>query len=461
MATVLPPNTTRSYRNVAQVTAQTEKDFDSNPASLLPGQTPVEDDEDTVDLKVLVVDVSLDKSVSNLRPNQNDIVTYTIVANNAAGRDTAHNVFIQDIIPTGLTNITGITGGATLSGTTITWNVGTLAPGQNKTMTYMATVLPPNTTRSYRNVAQVTAQTEKTLTVIQPVYSQVKRRLKTTRTRLILKPLVVDVSLDKSVSNLRPNQNDVVTYTIVANNAAGRDTAHNVFIQDIIPTGLTNITGITGGATLSGTTITWNVGTLAPGQNKTMTYMATVLPPNTTRSYRNVAQVTAQTEKDFDSNPASLLPGQTPVEDDEDTVDLKPLVVDVSLDKSVSNLRPNQNDVVTYTIVANNAAGRDTAHNVFIQDIIPTGLTNITGITGGATLSGTTITWNVGTLAPGQNKTMTYMATVLPPNTTRSYRNVAQVTAQTEKDFDSNPASLLPGQTPVEDDEDTVDLSYW
>ncbi|MBK8393356.1 MAG: hypothetical protein IPL23_30650 [Saprospiraceae bacterium] len=89
--------------------------------------------------------------------------------------------FIQDIIPTGLTNITGITGGATLSGTTITWNVGTLAPGQNKTMTYMATVLPPNTTRSYRNVAQVTAQTEKTLTVIQQVYYQVRHRLKTTR----------------------------------------------------------------------------------------------------------------------------------------------------------------------------------------------------------------------------------------------------------------------------------------
>jgi len=458
MATVLPPNTTRSYRNVAQVTAQTEKDFDSNPASLLPGQTPVEDDEDTVDLKVLVVDVSLDKSVSNLRPNQNDIVTYTIVANNAAGRDTAHNVFIQDIIPTGLTNITGITGGATLSGTTITWNVGTLAPGQNKTMTYMATVLPPNTTRSYRNVAQVTAQTEKDFDSNPASLLPGQTPVEDDEDTVDLKPLVVDVSLDKSVSNLRPNPTDVVTYTIVASNAAGRDTAHNVSIQDLLPNGLTNITNITGGASISGNLITWNAGTIAPGGNKTMTYQATVLLPNTTRSYRNLAQVVSQTEKDFDSTPSSLLPGQDPSEDDEDTVILRPLVVDVSLDKSVSNLRPNQNDVVTYTIVASNAAGRDTAHNVFIQDIIPTGLTNIAGITGGATLSGTTITWNVGTLAPGQNKTMTYMATVLPPNTTRSYRNVAQVTAQTEKDFDSNPASLLPGQTPVEDDEDTVDL---
>ncbi|MBK8393340.1 MAG: hypothetical protein IPL23_30550 [Saprospiraceae bacterium] len=43
--------------------------------------------------------------------------------------DTAHNVFIQDIIPTGLTTITGITERATLSGSTITWNVGTLALG--------------------------------------------------------------------------------------------------------------------------------------------------------------------------------------------------------------------------------------------------------------------------------------------------------------------------------------------
>ena len=133
-----------------------------------------------------------------------------------------------------------------------------------------------------------------------------------------------------------------------------------MFIQDIIPTGLTNITGITGGATLSGSTITWNVGTLAPGQNKTMTYMATVLPPNTTRSYRNVAQVTAQTEKDFDSNPASLLPGQTPVEDDEDTVDLKPLVVDVSLDKSGLLYTPDDADDVICVVVADRRADKNT-----------------------------------------------------------------------------------------------------
>ncbi|MBK8393353.1 MAG: DUF11 domain-containing protein [Saprospiraceae bacterium] len=248
-----------------------------------------------------------------------------------------------------------------------------------------------------------------------------------------MKPLVVDVSLDKSVSNLRPNPTDVVTYTIVASNAAGRDTAHNVSIQDLLPNGLTNITNITGGASISGNLITWNAGTIAPGGNKTMTYQATVLLPNTTRSYRNLAQVVSQTEKDFDSNPASLLPGQDPIEDDEDTVILRPIVVDVSLDKSVNNLRPNPSSVVTYTLVASNAAGRDMATNVIVQDVVPNGLSNIGNFTGGGSLSGNLITWNVGSLAPGQIKTLTYQATVLIPSTTRSYRNIAQVVSQTEK----------------------------
>ncbi|MBK8393355.1 MAG: hypothetical protein IPL23_30645 [Saprospiraceae bacterium] len=35
--------------------------------------------------------------------------------------ETAHNVSIQDLLPNGLTNITNITGGASISGNLITW----------------------------------------------------------------------------------------------------------------------------------------------------------------------------------------------------------------------------------------------------------------------------------------------------------------------------------------------------
>ncbi|MBK8392193.1 MAG: hypothetical protein IPL23_24305 [Saprospiraceae bacterium] len=70
-------------------------------------------------------------------------------------------------------------------------------------------------------------------------------------------------SLDRNITGVVTTKPKCsVTYTIISN-AAGRDTAHNVFMKDIIPTGLCyHNLGITGGATLSGSTLTQNVGTL-------------------------------------------------------------------------------------------------------------------------------------------------------------------------------------------------------
>ncbi|MBK8393337.1 MAG: hypothetical protein IPL23_30530 [Saprospiraceae bacterium] len=92
------------------------------------------------------------------------------------------------------------------------------------------------------------------------------------------------------------------------------------------------------------------------------------------QDHMNLAQVVSQIEKDFDSNPASLLPGQDPIEDDEDTVILRPLVVDVSFDKSVNNLRLKSFECSNLHSCSIQCCGRDMATNVIVQDVVTNGL---------------------------------------------------------------------------------------
>ncbi|MFZ1786889.1 MAG: MopE-related protein, partial [Saprospiraceae bacterium] len=275
-----------------------------------------------------------------------------------------------------------------------------------------------------------------------------------------------------------------VTYTVEVFNAAGKDTAHNVTVTDVLDSGLANatVTGTSQGtAVKSGTTIEgpntiggqidWNIGTIAPGTSKTMTYTVLVLAPTSGKTFRNIAQVMTHTETDEDSQPGNRAPSANPVQDDEDTVILRPLIIDVSLDKRVTNLRPNAGNTVTYTVEVFNAAGKDTAHNVTVTDVLDSGLANatVTGTSQGtAVKSGTTmegpntiggvIDWNIGAIAPGTSKTMTYTVLVLAPTSGKAFRNIAQVMTHTETDEDSQPGNRAPSANPVQDDEDTITL---
>ena len=82
--------------------------------------------------------------------------------------------------------------------------------------------------------------------------------------------------LQKSANPVTAKSGDTVTFTIQYQNTAST-TANNVVITDVIPTGTTLIAGsITNGGALSGTTITWNPGTVAGGISGTVSFQVTV-----------------------------------------------------------------------------------------------------------------------------------------------------------------------------------------
>jgi len=195
----------------------------------------------------------------------------------------------------------------------------------------------------------------------------------------------------------------------------------------------------------------WTVGTVASGNSATLQIVATVASIGTKS---NVAELTAADQPDTDSTPNNGIAA----EDDQDSVDVTPLVADVSLTKTVSNATPNVGDNVTFTITVANA-GPDSATNLTVGDALPAGMTFVTDTASQGTYNSGTGVWTVGTIASGATATLQIVASV---DSIGTKTNTAQVTAADQADSDSTPNNSIA----AEDDQDdaavtpqVVDLS--
>lgn len=124
-------------------------------------------------------------------------------------------------------------------------------------------------------------------------------------------PSYADLSLTKTVSNAAPAAGSSVTYTLQVSNAAGSpSTAAGVAVTDILPAG-TSYASHTGFGTFDPGTGVWSVGSIAPGQTRTLTIQVTVTAM-ASATVVNAAEVTASSVPDLDSTPGN----NRPIEDD-------------------------------------------------------------------------------------------------------------------------------------------------
>lgn len=110
-----------------------------------------------------------------------------------------------------------------------------------------------------------------------------------------------DVELDKLVDHLNPEIGQVLTYEIVLTNK-GPGIATGITVEDQLPDGLTDITGISDGGLLQENGITWTGLSLNEGETIVLTYRARV---NLGFNYTNLAEITAMDQQDIDSTPGN------------------------------------------------------------------------------------------------------------------------------------------------------------
>ena len=434
-------NASGDYDNVAEVTNANETDSDSVPNNDDGDQS--EDDEDNAVITPQQADLSLTKSVDDSTPAIGDEVIFTITLTND-GPDTATNIFVEDVIPTGLTYVGFRATSGAYNPFIARWTVNSLANGLSETLTITATI---SSAGRFTNTAQVNAvdqhdidstpdndnpneddQDEATLTAEQ-----------------------ADLSLVKNVDNSTPNVGDDVVFTLTLSNA-GPDDATNVTVSDVLPAGLTFVSSSASQGSYSDGTGVWTVGTVPNGGSHSLTITATV---NSASIITNTAQVTDSDQNDPNSDPNNDNGDQS--EDDEDNAVITPQQVDLSLTKDVDNSTPNVGDNVVFTIILSNAGPSD-ATNVAVEDVLPAGLTFVSSSASQGSYNDGIGIWTVGTVVNGGSHTLTITAPCpVQATTSTSLRLMLSLI----KDVDQNdPNSTPDNDDPTEDDQDqaTVDI---
>ncbi|MFC1848490.1 DUF11 domain-containing protein, partial [Chloroflexota bacterium] len=418
-ATVDAGTGAQTITNTAELTAVDQGDPDSTPNN----NQPSEDDQESVSLTVQAADLSVTKTVSNPTPNEGETINYTITLAND-GPNTATNITITDVIPAGVTYSSHSATHGTYDSSSGLWSISSFANGASATLTITVTVDSGSGTQTITNTAELTAvdqaDPDSTPNNNQPSEDD--------QESVSLNVLSADLAVSKTVNDSTPNEGDIISYTITLINN-GPDTATNIIITDVLPSGATYSTHSASQGTYSDATGAWSVGSIANGASATLSISAAVDASTAGQTIINTAELTAVDQADPNSTPNN----HQPAEDDQDSATSTVQAADLAVSKTVNNPTPNEGDSVTYTITLINN-GPDTATSIIITDLLPAGVTYSSDTPSQGSYGSGSGAWSVGSLANGASATLTITATVDMGTAGQTVTNTASVTGVDQAD---------------------------
>ncbi|WP_422661105.1 DUF7507 domain-containing protein [Paenibacillus sp. EC2-1] len=355
-----------------------------------------------------------------------DVVTYTVTVSNT-GTANANSVVLSDILPTGLTLVSG---SVTIGGIPRpTYDVvagaplGTLNFGTSITATYRATITskPPssvlvntaNTSFAFQSVAGGS-----TITGVIPSNSV---------TVTVLSPNII---LTKSANRVNATVGSTVTYTILVANSG--NIAATVSLSDNIPAGSTYVGG---SFTVNGSAIPGanppagvSIGSIGAGASSTVTFQVLV------NSLPSPPQLVDQATAAYTFQPSAgrTISGSAA----SNTITLPVTLPNITVAKSANLSDIAVGETLTYTsIITNN--GTEAVTNTVLTDGIPAGTTFVSG---SVTIGGTSVPAAnpssgipVGTLAAGSTISVAFQVTItsLPNPASLSNQSTASYSSGT------------------------------
>ncbi len=283
---------------------------------------------------------------------QGEQFNYDIVVTNGATVAT-DNVVVTDKLPAGIEYVSSSPSGQN-AGQDLRWELGTLAAGASRNLT--VSVRATRTGR-FENCADVTAEAGLSA--------------RDCATTVVVAPAL---KLDKS-SPAQVTICDVIPFTFTVTNSGDGD-ATGVVIRDQLPDGLTTENG--------GNAVNIDVGTLGPGESRDYTVN---MKASRTGEFTNTA--TARAEGGLEA-------------EDSDSVRVVQAVLEIAKTGPdfVFAGRP-----VNYTVTVKNISGV-AATDVVLIDNLPAGVA-FEAANGGGTHSNGVVTWQLGNMAPGAERTVT------------------------------------------------------
>ena len=323
-----------------------------------------------------MADLKLAKTVSNATPNVGDNITFLVTLTDL-GPNFATGVTVQDSLPAGLTFVSATPSQGTYNSASGQWTVGVVDPSTPRTLALVATVVSSS---PQTNTATISHADQS-----DPVTSNNTASVTET-------PQQADLVVTKTDSNAAPNVGDTISFTVTVQDN-GPNSATNVQVNDLLPTGLVYVANTASQGNYFNTTGVWTVGTVNNGAQATLTITAQVV---SAVAQTNTASVTAdQFDPSLANNSASAT--ETPQQ------------ADLAVTKTVSDSSPNVGANITYTItVANN--GPNPATNVTVQEVAGSGLVFVSANPSQGTYDPASGVWTVGTVGLSGAPTLAIVA---------------------------------------------------
>jgi uncharacterized repeat protein (TIGR01451 family) len=335
-------------------------------------------------------DLRFDYSLSQNAMGRSGFFTYTLTATNTSTTNDITGASVRFRLPHGIDwfatgDVVGdlaCSGGYCYGFETEAWNIGTLAPGQSRT------VILPN------RVSNDTQQGE----VLRGFYRAVADGLEeqTGGTDLVVDPSpVISLSLVPGPGPAVPGE--AFTYTLLFSNIGFQPT--DLALRMALPEGTTFVSA-TGGGAESGGVVTWQAPSVAI---EAVGRIAVVVAVNPGLPIGTILRAEAALDSGSDTEYAVYSAAATPVRAD------TPLEVTYTADLGVGS----PGDPLDFTMVAQNNGSADLT-DVVVEFRLPrqinwfaTGaVVGDFACSGGYCYPNETEAWNVGTLAPGQSRTI-------------------------------------------------------
>ena len=337
------------------------------------------------------------------------ILTYSLVAGNA-GPSVAEGVVLRDVLPAGTTFVSSDPPPFGSGGQTRTWQLGTLPGGSGTTVTVR---VRPAQAGNLVNLVSISSSPNNDLNQANNtanVNTTAEPAADVSVTKLVLGPAILDEPL---------------TYTLVVANAGPSPAP--VVLTDYLPARAEYVWSDREPVETSGTTPTWNLGTMAKGSATTVTLV--VRPREVGRMVNTASVQAAASDPDANNNTALA----------ETVVAAK---ADLSLVKTVGAGPALLNAPLTYTLVVTNH-GPSEATSVVLTDFLTAAQSYVLADPPVTRLDEETSAclWQLGALPPGAATTVTLVAI---PRQVGAIVNTAEVAAAERDPVPGNNRSFAP-----------------
>ncbi|MEK9593826.1 MAG: BspA family leucine-rich repeat surface protein, partial [Luminiphilus sp.] len=320
------------------------------------------------------------------------IAVEAVISN--TGSATATNATVETELPDG-TQLAYLGSGGTCSapcvaGSTLSWDLGTLVPGAERTISYSLSVDANADLGERRHVLELDSTEE-------------NPQIGEATTNVVAGALTLDKSVTDAGGTLNPTYaeiGDVVTYTLTVDNESP-SAAPDLVVTDVLPaeviacgSSCLNLSG--SGASLSGNTLTWSNIDLDAREGITLSYSVTIPNVANNTTLENVANVRS-TIGQSDSDSARLV-----------ITAIAELGVTLA---APAGLQPDESGSVVMTYQNTGTAATTATLSYLLPDKL-----SVTD-SAGATVSGATYSWSLGSLAAGASgsKTLTVKAAADAP----------------------------------------------